>query len=323
MLLPTLLSFAVGIGAILIASRIFLSLSQELSARWRLSPLFIAVVVLALATSLPELTVTIAAIAQHDPGIALGNTIGSSITNLTLIFGLTTLFGVVTIGTKKTQMTGLLMVAIMIFFGLTYVLDLPNFTKGVLLLGALAVGLSYEFLIAVKGRLHEDKSFLKKLAHHRKNPKYVGSIGLLAIVLSIAGLAAGGMLVVKSVQQLSIVLGTSTTLLGLALNSLATTVPELSMAITASAKRENKIVIGTLVGSNIFNLTLFPALIYLFSGQGTLPMPQLMLLGVATVLFTLLLFAYRGKIVPLTASLLLISVYVVFAITNLQAITQP
>ncbi len=321
-MLPIIVSFAIGIGAILVASKIFLSLSTEFSARWKVSPLFIAVVVLALGTSLPELTVTIASIIQKDPGLALGNAVGSSITNLTLIFGLTAMFGVVKIGTKKTQITGLIMLAIMLFFVLIHFSSLPGYLKSVLLLCALGAGLWYEFRLALSGRVHEDKKFLKKLLQQRKKPKFTGGFALLALIVSTSGLGVGGMITVKAVHQLSVLLGTSTTILGMSLNSLATTIPELSMAITASTRRENKVVIGTLVGSNIFNLTLFPALIYFFANSTPLPLLQLTILGVTSVLFAALLFKYKGTIVPLSTSLFLLGLYALFALTNLQTITH-
>jgi cation:H+ antiporter len=316
MLAQIILSFAIGVGAILVASRIFLALSQEFSARWRLSPLFVAVVVVAFSTTLPELTVTIASIIQKDPGLALGNVVGSSITNLALIFGLTTLFGVVKLGTKKTQISALILAGIVAFFLLLQMVNLSGPIKGALLLIALGAGLFYEYLIALNGRLHEDKNFLKSIALHRKKPKFTGIIGVLALLVSVAGLGVGGIITVRAVEQLSDLIGLSTTILGLGLNSLATTLPELTMAVAASRKQLNKVVVGTLVGSNIFNLTLFPALVYFFTEPPTFPAAQLAILCVTTLIFVGIIFKYRGKVVPLIASLLLIAMYLIFVGTN-------
>lgn len=318
MLLHSILSFCIGVGAILIGARIFLSLAEELSARWRLSPLFIAIVVLALGTNLPEFAVTIASIIQKDPGLALGNVVGSSITNLALIFGATSLLGVVKVGTKKTQRTGLLLACVVVFFMLLQFVSISAFSKALLFLGALVAGLWYEYALALNGRTHEDKAFLKRLKQKRKKPKYTGVLALLAGLIALAGLGVGGMIVVRATNELSILLGMSTTVFGLAVNSLATTLPELSLVVAAGLRRENKVVIGTLAGSNVFNLTLFPALIYLFSGFAPLPTPQLVLLCVTTGLFVSLLFLYKGKVIPLSASLLLLGVYVLFTVTNIQ-----
>jgi cation:H+ antiporter len=320
MLAQILLSFAIGIGAILVASKIFIVLSEEFSAKWKVSQLFVAVVVVALSTSLPELTVTIAAVVQNDPGLAIGNSIGSSITNLALIFGLTTVFGTITIGTKKTQISALLLSAVVVLFVLLQLIDVSNLIKGMVLLSALSLSLWYEYVIAVRGRLNEDKPYLKKLLLRHKKPKFAGITGVLALIVSTAGLGIGGMITVNAINQLSYLIGISTTILGLGLNSLATTLPELMLVISASQKKMNKVVVGTLIGSNIFNLTLLPAIIYLFSAPPDFLPAQLAVLCAVTLIFVSLIFRYRGKEIPLFASALLLLSYVIFFVINFESL---
>ncbi len=312
-------SFVAGLIVMLISSKIFLDFTKEFSAKWKFSPLFISLVIVALGTNLPELTVTIAALGHGDPGLAMGNVVGSSIANITIVLGASTLFGKVRIGTTKTPKNAFLLLVITVLFSVLALSSVAVIYKVILLSVAVLVSFTYEYILAVNGRLHEDKKLLKMISKlttkKRKFPKIVYVILFLG---SLAGISIGGNITVNSITDLSTILNLSTTVLGLTLTAVATSLPEMLMSIVASNKNDNKVVLGTLVGSNIFNLTLFPAII-LFSTidlkiKKFVSIKEIFFLMLSTLVFYIIVKKYNGSVISREISVLLISIFALFSV---------
>lgn len=316
MIWASLLSFIIGIAILLASAQLFLQLMQALSAKIKFSPLFISMVVVGLGTNLPELVVTISALSRSDVGLAMGNLVGSSIVNLSLIFGLAVLAGSVRIGNNKTQKNAIMLFIIScLFVGLQQSI-FPNHWQAVVLLLAMAVALTYDFVLAKKGSQHEDKSMLKVIETvQEKKRQYTFWQSVLFFLISLAGLVTGGWLTVSAVETLAVLWGISTTIIGLTLTALATSTPELITILLAEHDHEDKVVVGTLVGSNLFNLTLFPAIVLGFTSiKQLLPTLDLSLLIGIMILFTMILFGYKGKHIPRWLGLILVIYFVVFAL---------
>jgi len=303
----------------LVSAKIFLDLVTELSAKWKFSPLFISLVIVALGTNLPELTVTIAALGHGDPGLAMGNVVGSSIANITIILGAATLFGNVRIGTTKTPKNAFLLLLITVLFSVLTLSSVSTIYKVILLSAAVFVSFVYEYILALNGRLHEDKKLLKLIAKlSNKKPKFPKIVYIILFLGSIAGLSVGGNITVNSVTDLSHLLNLSTTVLGLTLTAIATSLPELLMSIIASNKKDSKVVLGTLIGSNIFNLTFFPAIIFI-STMGIqikkfISIKEIFFLLLSTLVFYLLVKKRNGETVSKDISVLLITIFAVYSV---------
>jgi len=234
MLFTALFSFLVGLIVMLASSEIFLNITKEFSLRWKLSPLFISLVITSLGTNLPELTVTIASLGNNDPGLAMGNLVGSSIANLSLILGTATILGKVRIGTTKTPKSATLLVIVTLLFSVLMLSSVRTNYQIILMVLTLTIALIYQYMMAVEGRLHEDKKFLaliKKIAKRKKPiPKL---FYFLLFIGSLIGIAIGGKVTVAAVENLSIILGLTTTFLGLTLTAVATSLPELLISTIA------------------------------------------------------------------------------------------
>jgi len=318
-MLPAIFSFSAGLVVMLVSAKIFLDLVTELSAKWKFSPLFISLVIVALCTNLPELTVTIAALGHGDPGLAMGNVVGSSIANITIILGAATLFGNVRIGTTKTPKNAFLLLLITVLFSVLTLSSVSTIYKVILLSAAVFVSFVYEYILALNGRLHEDKKLLKLIAKlSNKKPKFPKIVYIILFLGSIAGLSVGGNITVNSVTDLSHLLNLSTTVLGLTLTAIATSLPELLMSIIASNKKDSKVVLGTLIGSNIFNLTFFPAIIFI-STMGIqikkfISIKEIFFLLLSTLVFYLLVKKRNGETVSKDISVLLITIFAVYSV---------
>jgi cation:H+ antiporter len=318
-MMPAIFSFSAGLVVMLIAAKIFLDLTKEFSAKWKFSPLFISLVVVALGTNLPELTVTIAALGNADPGLAMGNVVGSSIANLTIVLGASTLFAKVRIGTTKTPKNASLLLLITVLFSILTLSSVSIIYKIILLITALLVSLVYQYILALNGREHEDKKLLKLIQKlELKKRKFPSIVYLILFLGSLAGLSIGGNITVKAVEDLSHILQLSTTVLGLTLTALATSMPELMMSLIASSRKDNKVILGTLMGSNIFNLTIFPAIILsstaAFKIKKFISTKEIFFLMLVTMIFYGIIKKYNGKNFSKEISVLLIAMFALFSV---------
>lgn len=315
-------SFLGGVVLILVASKLLIEVSKELAKVWKLSPLFISIIVVALGTNLPELTVLISALLKGDAGLALGNVVGSNISNITLIFGIGILFHSPRIGTTKTQKNALLMAALTIAFILLEFSPILKQARGVILLSFLGMFLIYQYGLAKYGRTHEDKKLLKKLQEKTKPKKnFFGKrggtwIATLAIAGSVIGLGVGSNIVVYSIRQLSELFNISTTLLGMTLVATTTSLPELIIILIAGLKKQDKVVIGTLIGSNIYNLALFVPIIQLSPFEAKLNYIDLVYLLISVLFFVMVIIKSKGKRVARVYGVISLVIFGLFIVSS-------
>ena len=314
MLTTALFSFALGVVILLLSSHTFLQIIQSLAAKWKFSPLLISLVVVGLGTSLPELMVTISAISQNDIGLTLGNLVGSSVVNISLIFGLSILAGTVKIGNNKTQKNSLIMIFTTTLFVVLRFSALSNFIQAILLLSGLILALSYDYILAVNGRHHEDRTLLSKITkEEEKHRHYPPIVVIILLIASTIGLMTGGSIIVSAAESLAYAWQISTSVVGLTILSVATTMPELITILIAEREKEDKVVVGTLIGSNIFNLTLFPTIILFGSKlKYTLPLIELLYLLLATFVFVWVIFHFRHHNIPHKVGLGLVLLFLIF-----------
>jgi len=312
------ISFVFGLVILLISSYVFLELMQIVSAKWKFSPLLVSLVIIGLGTNIPELVVTISSISYHDPGLALGNIVGSCIINLSLIFGLSVITGHVKIGNNKTQKNALVLLGITVLFFTLRQSAISNSIQAILLLLTMVGALAYDYWLGIKGRRHEDRSLLQKLVRtEKKKRQYPVWVQVIALILSLVGLFFGGDIVVTAVEHLAQVWQISTTVLGLTLTAVSTSMPELITIVLAQRQEDNKVVVGTLIGSNIFNLTLFPAILLFSTTQkGILPISNLLFMLAITLAFVYVLFKYRLKSVTHRMGLGLLIFFLIFVIAS-------
>ncbi|NCN87492.1 MAG: sodium:calcium antiporter [Candidatus Pacebacteria bacterium] len=310
--------FLSGVALLLISSRLLIEVSKQLAEKWKLSPLFVSLVLVSLGTNLPELTVLISSLLNGDAGLAMGNIIGSNISNITLIFGAGIVLHSPRIGTVKTQKNNLLMVLLTTIFVLLEFSPIHRIIKGITLLVFLVGFILYEYSLAKYGQLHEDKNLFEKIEDRKdKIFQQQGStlISVLAILGSIFGLGIGSDLIVGSVEHLSVLLNISTSLIGITLVATTTSLPEMITIIIAGAKKEDKIVVGTLIGSNIYNLAMFVPIIQ-FSGFETfLHTSELMYLLFSSLFFAYIIISSKGKTVPRMYGAISIAIFILFLIS--------
>jgi cation:H+ antiporter len=222
-----------------------------LANRTNVPPIVVALTIVALGTSLPELVVSVHAVFSGYPGIVLGNVVGSNIANVLLVAGVSSIVFPLAYPGESIRRDSAVMIAVTLFFILMCLRDALSQPAGFALLAALVIVLIPTIRDAAKSQ---------RSSEVRSRP--VSVLGLptrkrlisLFIILGLIGLPVGAGLVVRGTVQIALAMGVSETVVGLSIVAFATSLPELATTLVAAYKKETEVAIGTIIGSNIFNL---------------------------------------------------------------------
>lgn len=308
-----LLKFVFGVVLLLFSTHTFVKLAVKISRIVRISPLIIGTTIVALGTSLPELAVSTIASVKHDSGLAIGNIIGSNIANILMVLPVGILIGKLRIGTNKTQQIALLTLGVTILYILLHIIQFPPLLSGVVLIAIALLITAGEYELGLFGRDHEDA---RRLKNHKREKLFGREV--ISFILLIIGIIVGGVFIVSSVESMSVITGISTTVFGLSLTAIVTSLPELLTTIFSQEENQGKITIGNIIGSNIYNLLFIGGLIMIFSPISQLFFRDWLMLVAATVCFVLILRYYSGKLVPkrIGVSLLLLFLVYLFVLSK-------
>lgn len=307
----SLLQFGIGLIILLFSTQKLVELAKNISRTLRISPLIVGITIVAIGTSLPELAVSLVAIVKNDVGLAMGNIIGSNIVNILMVFPVGLFIGKLRIGTTKTQRNALFLLGATAIFYITQSSGSFKPISGILLIG-LAVAISIvEFMLGVFGRTHEDIKQFKSVKY-----KKLGWGVVVSATLLILGIIGGSVLVVNSVEAISLLTGISTTILGLTLIAVATSLPELLTTIFSQEDHQEKITVGNVLGSNIYNLLLIGGIISLFPSAISIQQKEWVWLAVVTLGFVGVLRYYKGQKPPKWIGVILTLFFLVYLLVQ-------
>ncbi len=305
----------VGFILLLVSTKVLVDLAEKMSASFRISPLIIGMTIVAIGTSFPELSVSTIASIKQDGGLAMGNIVGSNIVNVFMVFSVGILIGKLRIGTTKTQRSSLILLTVTALFIFLHFMPLGKFPQGLFLITLAVLVTIIEYKWAVFGRRHEDSKKLNSM----KKEKF-SLLEVIKLAVSIGAIVVGGFMVVVATQNISILTGYSTAVLGLSLTAVATSLPELLTTVFSQEENEEKITIGNIIGSNIYNLLLIGGIILYFSPNGSVPTIDWVILSFSTILFVFIIKHYSGQKVPKWIGVLLLTF--LFAYIYLQTIPK-
>jgi cation:H+ antiporter len=216
-----------------------------------ISPLLIGLTIVGFGTSAPEILVSIIAAADGNPGIAVGNALGSNITNVALVLGITALITPLAIQSAVIRREIPILILIM-FVNLMLMWDgvLTRLDGAVLLLGlTLMVG----SLIHLGMRSRSTDPIIAEFdAEIRGDLTFTQSIGWTLVGMLV--LLIGARILVFGAVEMATAFGVSDLLIGLTVVALGTSLPELAASVVGALKGEHDIAVGNIIGSNMFNL---------------------------------------------------------------------
>ena len=234
-----------GIALLYFGGEVLVKYSSRLALALRLSPFVIGLTIVAFGTSSPELLASLVATLQGAPDLAVGNVIGSNITNLGLILGLSALIHPLRATSQFIRREVPFMIFVIIIL-VPLSLDLTiSRVEGVILFGLLVLYLFYLFKSEESG----DDEFVQE---YGQNKSARGSV--LGVIGGVALLVLGAQILVTSAIEIARDFGVSERVIGLSLVAFGTSLPELASSLVATMKREGNILLGNLIGSNIFNV---------------------------------------------------------------------
>ncbi len=242
--LPTA-SFALIGGLILLVSggEFLVSGAIDLAERLGMTPLLVGLTVVAFGTSMPEFFVSMSATSGGHPTIMIGNVIGSNIANIGLILAISALITPLAIHYSKLRMelwaaTG----ASLLLCGFTW-LGYINRFGGLLLVSLLIIYTWYSYIIA-NGKNKSNKS---------DTPAPFIKIGVF-ITGGLVLLAYGSGFFIDGAVDIALHFGVSELVIGLSMAAVGTSLPELASCISAIRRKETDILVGNVIGSNLFNI---------------------------------------------------------------------
>jgi cation:H+ antiporter len=214
------------------------------------SPLIIGLTLVGMATSGPEIFVSITASMAGDPALAAGNAIGSNIANIGLVLGVTALIlpisaRSVTLRRELPALLAVTLIMTMVFVNLKL-----GRVEGVLLLGSLVLVLYW--LVVLGSRSGASDPISLDYASEIPEGIPVGR-GLTWLTVGLVVLLTGANLLVWGAQNLAIYFGVSELVIGLTVVAIGTSLPELAVSIVSALKGEHDMLIGNIIGSNLFN----------------------------------------------------------------------
>ncbi|NNC40180.1 MAG: calcium/sodium antiporter [Acidimicrobiia bacterium] len=231
----------------------FVLAAARLSRVWGMSPILIGALVVGMGTSAPEFLVSVVAAAGGGLDLAVGNIIGSNVANLSLVLGATAMVAPIAGQIRTLQREGLLMmVAVGLFAGLAWNGSLTE-TEGIILLVGMVVaaGVLIRWARQDSGDAGTMSAGIDDLTHDLGRPN--ARLELIVGVVALTATLGGAELLVRGARIVAEELGLSEGFVGLSLVALGTSLPELATALAAARRREHDLVIGNLVGSNLFN----------------------------------------------------------------------
>ena len=247
----SLILLAGGLIYLLFGADFLVRGAVALARRANVPPIVVALTVVALGTSLPELVVTLRAVFTGFPGIVLGNVVGSNIANVLLVGGGAAIIYPLAIPEGSGRRDTAIMLVVSTLFVVLSLSGGLNPGAGIVMLVALGWVLSLSAREAA--RAHGEaggKVPTEVVAGLPTQRRFIS----LFIVLGLVGLPVGAHYVVMATVDIASRLGMSETVIGLTILAIGTSLPELATTVVAAKKKETEVALGTIVGSNIFNL---------------------------------------------------------------------
>ena len=294
-MLGNLVEVIVGLVLLIWGADRFVHGAAATARNMGIAPLLIGLTIVAFATSAPEILVSVVASLRGEPGLAIGNAIGSNIVNIGLVLGCVALIRPIQLrsATLRREMPALLAVSL-----LTVSLFLDSFLSridGIVMLTGLVIVMIW---LARLGMRSAPSDPIKK-EYEAEIPKNVATrIAIIWLVVGIATLLVGAHLLVDGSIEIARILGVSEVVIGILLVAFGTSLPELAVSLVSAMKGEYGLAIGNIVGSNIFNLLAVIGIAATIAPSSLAP-SVLSLHIFVMVAFTLVLFAmtydYDGK----------------------------
>lgn len=297
-----ILFLILGMFLLIKGADFFVNGTSAIAKKLKVPSIFIGLTIVALGTSLPELSVSITSAISGNIDMSVGNVVGSNLFNMLVVIGLISLFKPISFEKSTGKIDFPFLIAItgaLTLFGLDTILDgattnILTRTESIVLVVLLILYLFVLIFNANRTRKRKIKQekFLNggKEVIEKSNEKELKIWQIiLSVTLGLGAIVFGGECVSTTASFLAIKMGMSEALVGLTIVALGTSLPELVTSVVAAKKGENDLALGNVVGSNIINISLILGSVGLISQApiSTTILTDLIILFVSTIVFVI------------------------------------
>lgn len=253
-----------GFAILVWGSDRFITGAAAIARNLGVSPLLIGLTIVGFGTSAPEVLVSATAALQGNPGLAIGNALGSNIANIALILGITALVAPLTVQSNTLKREYPILLAVCLLTLLLMLDGSLDRMDGIILILTLLLVLYGMIRIGITSRSNDPMN----VDYDAEIPQDMSTgQAVVWFILGLALLLLSSRMLVWGAVNIAHTFGVSDLIIGLTIVALGTSLPELAAGVTSALKNEHDIAIGNIIGSNMYNLL------------AVLPMPGLIVPG--------------------------------------------
>ncbi len=295
---------SLGFIILLVSGDLLVRAGVSLARHFKVSTLVVGVTIVSSGTSMPELVVSVGAALKDHPDMSVGNVVGSNISNIALILGLTAFILPVPVNRNSITIDWPVMMLVSILFYLLILNGILGFLEGLLFVGGLTLYIVWLIRRSRKKIIEQGEVVLK--------PGFSILNSVLLFAVSAVGLYFGADFLVDGASKLALSLGVSERVISVSVIALGTSVPELATSVMAAVKKEMDISVGNIIGSNIFNILAILGLTGIITDIPINPAILFDVYWMLAVSFLLFLFMLpaSGGIIRRWKGLVLVMVYI-------------
>lgn len=246
-MLLSALVLAGGLVLLILAADAFVTGAARISLALRISPVVVGAVVIGFGTSAPEILTAVLAAVEGAPALGAGALVGSNIANLAFIAAIAALIAPLHVHSSTLRREAPLATAAVLVFAVVLLIG-PSVIAGVVMIGLIVAAT----LRIIRGPADSDDALGVDAVEETDQPHRPMPEALRA-ALGLVGTVAGAQLVVSGARDIALGVGLSEAFVGLTLVAVGTSLPELASAVQAARRGHTDLVIGNILGSNIFN----------------------------------------------------------------------
>ena len=243
----SILSLLIGFALLIWSADSFTDNGARIARIFNISPLIIGLLIFGFGTSAPEMLVSGLAAYDGHPELSIGNAFGSNIFNIGLVLAITAIIYPVTVEKSVLKKEWVFLFLSSLVVGFLLMDGLLSFLDGLILLALLFLFLFYVFNESKKVNNNDIKTSEDSTDNQNKGRTW------LLLLVSLIILVSSAKLVVWGGTNLALAFGVSDLIIGLTVVALGTSLPELAVAISSALKKQHQMIIGNIIGSNLFN----------------------------------------------------------------------
>lgn len=300
----------IGFIVLIKGADIFVDGASSIALNMKLSKMLIGLTIVAFGTSAPEFAVSVKSIISNNSDMVLGNVIGSNILNILLIVGLCSLIKPIKVksNTVRKELPIVMLFSTLLFFLIKddlFVNSVNSINRNDGFVIVLFFMIFVYYLISIMRNKKDNDS--------EEMAKYGILKSVIFTVLGIACIVMGSNVVVDSASKIASFMGVSQKMIALTVVAFGTSLPELVTSIVSTRKGEHEILVGNIVGSNIFNIGIVLGIpVALFGGIQAVGFNVIDLVVMIVSAILLFVFAYKDHEIHRHEGAIMLLLFVVY-----------